>query len=177
MIEAERNIRPSQATGIAVDPVIRAALLSELVRPVSEGRMLWLVSGWVTDVPIIDNSFGAYDALLGDEFPAVVSLSHLLGAIHRRGTIVKMATKRLPRNEVFADQLRRAAGNTPEPLISNAEVLHEKTLCTNSWLIEGSMNFTRNGLGVNDESVNYTTNPAKIAKAFMDFAGRWEGRR
>ncbi|MEU8800778.1 phospholipase D-like domain-containing protein DpdK [Spirillospora sp. NPDC048819] len=176
MIETERNIRPSRATGITVDSVMRAALLSELVRPVSEGRTLWLVSGWVTEVPVIDNSYGAYDALLGDDFPAVANLSHVLGAIHRRGTFVNLVTMRLPRNEVFANQLRRAAGDTPEPHITDGEVAHEKTLCTNSWLIEGSMNFTRNGLGVNDESVNYTTNSAKIAKALMDFADRWEGK-
>lgn len=176
MIETERNIRRSQVTGVTVDSVIRAALLSELVRPISEGRTLWLVSGWVTDVPIIDNSYGAYDALLGDDLPAVVNLSHILGAIHRRGTFVHLVTMRLSRNTIFADQLRRAAGSTPAPHITDGEVAHEKTLCTNSWLIEGSMNFTRNGLGVNDESVNYTTNSTKIAKALMDFTERWEGK-
>jgi hypothetical protein len=176
VIELERNIRRSQATGIKVDSVIQAALLSELVRPVSEGRTLWLVSGWVTDVPIIDNSYGAYDALLGDGFPAVANLSHVLGAIHRRGTFVNLVTMRMPRNEFFADQLRRAAGNSPEPYITDGERVHEKTLCTKSWLIEGSMNFTRNGLGVNDESVTYTTSSAKTAKALIDFAARWEGK-
>lgn len=159
--------------GLTVDSIVRAALLSELVRPTGEGRTLWLVSGWVTDVPVIDNSHGSYDVLLGDEFPLICRLSHILGTLHRRGTDVHLVTQPLPLNMAFAELLLRAAGDSPGPQITYGDVAHEKTLCTSTWLIEGSMNFTYSGLGVNDESVNYTTDPAKIGKALIDFATRW----
>jgi phosphatidylserine/phosphatidylglycerophosphate/cardiolipin synthase-like enzyme len=174
VIETVRNVRPSKAMGLTVDSIVRAALLSELVSPIArEARSLWLVSGWVTDVPVIDNVDGAYDALLGDEFPPVCRLSHVLGAIHRRGTGVHLVTQPMARHEAFADSVRRAAGDGPMPQVVFGEVAHEKTMCTNTWLIEGSMNFTYSGLGVNDESVNYTTDQAKIGKAFIDFNTRW----
>jgi hypothetical protein len=165
----ERTLRTSPVTGIRVDPLLTAVLLAELLAPSAE---IWLVSAWVSDVPAVDNSSGGYDGLISDASARVYHLSEILAALTERGTQLTVVTRAVSENDSFLERLGRAA--TPERLrvIRDSDV-HEKTLCGIDWLLSGSMNFTVNGMTVNDELVTYKLDSNAAAQARIDLAHRW----
>src|SRR5690242_14504935 len=56
-------------------------------------RCLWLVSAWVTDVPVLDNRTGAFSSVEPRWPRAQVRLSRVLLALAERGTTVHVATR------------------------------------------------------------------------------------
>lgn len=165
----ERTLRPSKATGVRADAVLTAALLSELLEPSPE---LWLVSAWISDVPVLDNTRGEYDSLLEDPSPRAYTLAEILGILTSRGATLTVITRGLPENQPFIDRLARGAADGRLRLEFSPEV-HEKTLCGSDWLISGSMNFTFNGTSVNDEAVTYKVDGKAAAEARIDYTRRW----
>jgi hypothetical protein len=166
----ERTLRISPVTGIRIDPVLTAVLLAELLAPSSE---IWLVSAWVSDVAAVDNSRGNYDSLFGDAVARFYQLSEILGMLTERGSQLYVVTRDVPENEPFLTRLRQTA--PPEHLrVFQSPDTHEKTFCGADWLLSGSMNFTFNGMTVNDEYVTYKVDSAAAAQARLDYAGRWK---
>jgi hypothetical protein len=165
----ERTLRTSPVTGIRVDPVLTAVLLSELLAP---SPTLWLVSAWISDVPAVDNSRGDYDTLIDDASPRVYQLSEILGLLTRHGTQLIFVTRYVPENDLFLARVTRAAAQGRSHVIRGADA-HEKTFCGADWLLSGSMNFTVNGMAVNDEAVTYRLDRAAAAQARIDLEHRW----
>ena len=165
----ERTLRISPMTGIRVDPVLTAVLLAELITPSPE---IWLVSAWISDVPAVDNSRGDYDSLIADASARVYQLSEILGILAKQGARLTVVTRDVIENESFLARLDRAA--IPErPRVIRSPDAHEKTFCGSNWLLSGSMNFTVNGMTVNDEVVTYKLDRTAAAQARIDFAHRW----
>jgi hypothetical protein len=166
----ERTLRISPVTGIRVDPILTAVLLAELLTPSSE---IWLVSAWISDVPAVDNSRGDYDSLFGDAVARVYQLSEVLGLLTNRGARLTVVARDVPENDSFLTRLGRAA--VPERLyVIRSPDAHEKTFFGAEWLLSGSMNFTINGMTVNDEVVTYKLDGAAAAQARIDLAHRWK---
>lgn len=165
----ERTLRPSKATGVRADAVLAAALLAELLAP---SPVLWLVSAWISDVPVLDNTRGEYDSLLEDPSARAYTLAEILGILTDRGTMLTVVTRRVPENQPFLDRLARVAADRRLHLELSPEV-HEKTLCGSDWLISGSMNFTFSGISVNDEAVTYKVDSKAAAEARIDYTRRW----
>jgi hypothetical protein len=156
----DRTMRTSPVTGIRIDSVLSAVLLAELLTPSSE---IWLVSAWISDVPAVDNSRGDYDSLFGDAVARVYQLSEILGLITERGAQLAVVTRDVPENDSFLTRLGRVA--VPERLyVIRSPDAHEKTFCGSDWLLSGSMNFTINGMTVNDEAVTYRLDAAAAAR-------------
>jgi hypothetical protein len=156
-------------TGIRVDPVLTAVLLAELLTPSPD---IWLVSAWISDVPALDNSRGDYDSLIADASARVYQLSEILGMITERGTRMTVVTRDVAENDSFLARLSRAA--IPERLrVIRSSDTHEKTFCGADWLLTGSMNFTVNGMTVNDEFVTYKLDGTAAAQARIDLTHRW----
>lgn len=165
----ERTLRTSPVTGIRVDPILTAVLLAELLTPSPE---IWLVSAWISDVPAVDNSRGDYDSLIIDASARVYQLSEILGLLTERGAQLTVVTRDVAENDSFLARLGRAAA--PERLrVIRSPDTHEKTFCGADWLLSGSMNFTVNGMTVNDESVTYKLDGTAAAQARIDLAYRW----
>jgi phosphatidylserine/phosphatidylglycerophosphate/cardiolipin synthase-like enzyme len=55
------------------------------------------------------------------------------------------------------------------------EELHAKGLVGDSFALNGSMNFTFNGITVNEEELNYYTDPTAIAERKIILTERWGG--
>ena len=165
----ERTLRPSRATGVRADAVLTAALLSELLAP---GLELWLVSAWISDVPVLDNTRGEYDSLLEDPSARAYTLAEILGILTDRGIMLTVVTRGVPENQPFLDRLTRGAAERQLRLEFSPEV-HEKTLCGSDWLLSGSMNFTFSGTRVNDEAVTYKVDAKAAAEARIDYTRRW----
>ncbi|MEV8095180.1 phospholipase D-like domain-containing protein DpdK [Kitasatospora sp. NPDC085879] len=168
MKELTRTLRTSAKTGLSVDSMLAAALLSELISP---SRQLWLVSPWITDVEVIDNRHGNFDSLFGDVPPSSWRLSDVLLRLSGAGTEICVVTRADPHNDLF---LRRMESADPKRLhVWRDPDVHEKTLCGQDWLLDGSMNFTVRGMAKNDESVTYKMGGPGAGQARLDLARRW----
>ncbi|MEH2197457.1 phospholipase D-like domain-containing protein [Nostoc sp.] len=55
------------------------------------------------------------------------------------------------------------------------EELHAKSILGDGYYLAGSMNFTYNGITINEEVVTYETSPEAIAEQQLIFTNRWGG--
>lgn len=166
-----RTVRTRPRNGLAIRDVLASALLSELLSPREE---FWLVSGWVSDVPVINNSQRQFDAVLGEESRASMTLSEYLGELSRRGTQVHVAVRKVEHNEATVDRLRRVcAADALHVYLSDD--LHEKMLVGWDWVLTGSMNFTWNGTRVNEESMEFQADLKEAARQRVELRARWIG--
>lgn len=168
-MSGRRTVRTRPRNGLAIRDVLAAALLSELCHPSEE---FWLVSGWVSDVRVIDNAARQFDALLGDEPPVSVTLSAYLGELTRRGTHVHVALRAVDHNKDFVDRLRRACAGDALHLYYS-EDLHEKMLVGWEWVLTGSMNFTWMGTQVNEERIEFLYDRVEASRQRIELRARW----
>ena len=164
-----RHIRTRPRNGLAITDVLSAALLSELCAPSPE---LWLVSGWVTDVPVIQNDSGQFSVLLGGESWQSLTLSQTLSELTRRGTHLHLALREDPHNASFVDRIGRLAERNHVSVYSSPD-LHEKILVGWSWVLKGSMNFTWNGTQRNEEGMTFESNLTEAARQRLELRTRW----
>jgi hypothetical protein len=144
-----------------VTELLQTIFSAELVAP---SRCLWVVSPWISDVPIIDNSANAFSALVGDWPRGSIRLSAVLGHLLRRGTTVRIAARPIEHNSDFLGRLRLQAGDLADRLrIVETETLHEKGILGDGFYLSGSMNITYNGLTFNDEVLHFFTHPETVA--------------
>jgi hypothetical protein len=157
--------------GLRAESILSAALLAELVFP---GDSLWVVSSWITDVEVLDNSQGRFDSVLGDNPPTACPLSQMLALIAAAGGRLHVVTRPGRHNEIFVQRLRAVVADSRRLHVVLDPAVHEKTICGRDWLFSGSMNFTLSGLGSNEESVTYRVSGTEASQAQLDFAERWK---
>ena len=146
----QRTVRTRPRNGLAIIDVLSGVLASELCSPSPE---LWLVSGWVSDVTVLDNSAHQFDGLLGHDATSTMTLSDVLIELAAKGTQVHVALRDVEHNRDFVRRL--ANRGNPERIHTYASAdLHEKILVGWDWTLKGSMNFTWNGLQRNEESID-----------------------
>lgn len=165
----ERNVRTRPRSGLDAGRVLSGVLASELLNPSKE---LWLVSGWITDVPVIDNRGGEFDALFTGDAPAEIRFSKVLAQLVRSGTGLRLALRTDPHNEAFLARLTQECGSD-EFLRFESVDLHEKTMCGEDWVMQGSMNFTWRGLNVNEENIQLRIDPVWAASQRVELQQRW----
>lgn len=168
---AARSVRTRPRNGLAIGDVLSTALLSEFCSPSQE---LWLVTGWVTDIPVLENSHRQFDAILGDAARSTLTLSEVLAALTRHGTHIHVAIREVDHNLRFVERLESSV----EPgrcSIYTSPDLHEKILVGWTWLMKGSMNFTWNGVQVNEESIDFLVDPQGSAAQRLELQTRWRG--
>lgn len=159
-----------------VRELLQATFVSELLAP---SQCLWLVSPWISDIPIIDNRTGAFDALDPNWGPRVVRLAEVLGLCLRQGTTVVLATRPVDHNRPFVGQVQAAVRELESPdslVVRESEDLHEKGLLSNDFYLSGSMNLTYGGVELLEETVKYDTSDAVVANAHLIYFERWGGR-
>lgn len=155
--------------------LLQSIFAAELIAP---SRTVWLVSPWVSDVEVLDNRADAFAGLETSWGSRGVSLVEVLVALLRRGTDVVVATRAVEHNQRFLRRLRDGArgigGGERLRIVEDArEVLHEKGLLGDDYYLSGSMNFTYNGIRINDEAVKYQLDPAVVGDARVHFRQRY----
>ncbi|MEV7075294.1 phospholipase D-like domain-containing protein DpdK [Streptomyces sp. NPDC093990] len=166
----ERPVRTGGHTGVRADAILAMALVGELMSP---GPVMWLVSPWISDVKILDNSQGTYDDLFDDNPPSSCSLADLLARITVAGSSLTVVTRPDTHNVQFLGRLNRLAPRHTVRVVQSPAV-HEKTICGRDWMLTGSMNFTVRGLLENDEAVSYKVGGSDAAQARLELAQRWK---
>lgn len=159
-----------------VRELLQATFVSELLAP---SRCLWLVSPWISDIPIIDNRAGGFDALDPGWGPRVLRLGEILARCMGGGTTIVVATRPVDHNRPFVLQLQTAAVEVGLPdalIVGEAEDLHEKGLLGDDYYLSGSMNLTFGGVELLEETVKFDTTDAVVAQAQLVYYERWGGR-
>jgi hypothetical protein len=170
-VSGKRTVRTRPRNRLAIVDVLTAAMVSELCWPSEE---FWLVTGWVTDMPVIDNAPRHFDAVMGADPRSSMTLSDVLGTLTRRGTQLHVAVREEPHNQTFVERLRRVSAADALHLYSSAD-LHEKVMVGWTWVLKGSMNFTWNGTQRNEESLDLQVDRAEAARQRLELRTRWMG--
>ncbi len=139
---------------------------------------LWMVSPWISDVPLIDNRGRrfAHLGIVGDRW---LKISDILLYIARKfeTRITVVISDHEWSKEFRLIILRSFKENKLEQslnlVIKSHLELHEKTITTKDWQVGGSMNFTKQGIELRDEVVTIDTDSERIAASIIDLRQRF----
>jgi phosphatidylserine/phosphatidylglycerophosphate/cardiolipin synthase-like enzyme len=153
--------------------LLQTIFVAELINP---SQCLWLVSPWISDIPIIDNTANTFLSLEPSWSRSRIRLSQVLATLAEQGTTIHIATRPDSHNRAFIDQLKTRISNMDVAVRFHVqEELHAKGILADGYYLAGSMNFTHNGITVNEEALNYVTDPPVIAEQQVIFQNRWGG--
>ncbi|MFG1757036.1 phospholipase D-like domain-containing protein DpdK [Micromonospora echinofusca] len=152
-----------------LEALLQAVFIGELLAPSEE---IWIVSPWISDIGVVDNTDGAFTGLEPSWGARHVRLSEMLLRLAARGTRVFVEVRPDEHNARFLQRLQQnETANRVQ--VRRSPVLHEKGLLGDAYLLNGSMNFTYNGVQLLDEWVRFDTDPRAIAEARLAFRARW----
>lgn len=153
--------------------VVQSLIVSEILCP---SKDVWLLSPWISDIPVIDNQAGAFAGILPGMTVRTILLTDALIELAKRGSHVRVVVRPDPRNTKVTDKLM-AASETMEPIdVLEKKNLHEKALLTSRFHLHGSMNFTHYGRTVNQEALVLETETDSISRANLDYHDRFGTR-
>lgn len=172
-----RVIRKSRRNSASEAADLLAGLFAaEITTP---SRCLWLVSPWISDVELIDNSAGGFSALarFGKR---QIRLTEILVALAGRGCHVVVGTTSDDHNTWFRQRLELLASDARVAhrvtiVVDESEQLHTKAMTGDDYALAGSMNITYNGIQVREEYVDLRTDPEAVAQSRMDAHDRFGG--
>jgi len=172
MNTARRNRQiHSSARSVELRDLLQSLFVGELIAP---SRCIWLVSPWISDIPVIDNEANTFGQLAPEWPRSQVPLSKVLSHLLATGTTIHIATRNEEHNRSFLSIIDRLRSSGPLA-IHLSEELHEKGLLGDQYYLSGSMNFTMSGIQINEEFVHLLTDPADIAHNRVILAQRWGG--
>jgi len=150
---------------VQVADCIGSLFALELLSPSPE---LYLISPWISDVPLLNNSYGQFRSIAPEMSKRWIGLADLLNMLSERDAKVYLLTRR---NQAQNDSFLRKL--SPLIICRQSDNLHEKGLITHNFYLRGSMNFTYSGINLNDESVELTTDLDIINRELMESRLRW----
>ena len=152
---------------------LQSLFVAELLLP---SKPLWIVTPWVSDVPIIDNRAGRFRGLIPGLAHRWIRLGELLEHQIERGGSIVLACRPNDHNETFTGLVSarlRSLGLDPRFLVCNSLELHEKGILAGGILLSGSMNLTYNGIRRLEESIHLTDDTNRVARARVAYKERW----
>jgi phospholipase D-like protein len=155
----------------AARELLQIIFASELLAPSS---CLWIVSPWLRDVPVLDNTTGSFLYLCPDFPRSEVRLSRVLRELIDRGTTLVIATRPDAGNQQVLDGLR-GHGGTDSIIFQERPELHAKGIVGDRYSLIGSMNLTYNGLERLTEMLIFQTNRANVDQLRLAFLGEYGG--
>lgn len=153
-----------------INDLLQTLLVTELLAPSSE---LLVLSPWISDIVVIDNSAGQFKSVLPGVPARPVRFTEVLTELARRGTMVRIMIRDDEKNTAVRIRINDLPSSGPRPEILIRDNLHDKGLLSDRFHMHGSMNFTYFGQAVNEEGVTVTSNPDTIARARLDYQGRY----
>jgi hypothetical protein len=172
-----RVIRKSQnASANEAADLLAGLFCSEIAFP---SACLWLVSPWISDVELLDNTAGSFDALtrFGKRR---IHLSEILTTLAAKGAHIVIGTTTDQHNNRFLNRLTTLSRDlrVDDKLtisIDTTDNLHTKALTGDNFALAGSMNITFNGIQIREEFIDLRTDQAFVAQARMDAFDRFGG--
>jgi hypothetical protein len=152
---------------------LQVVFLAEVVAP---SEQIWIITPWISDVPIIDNRTGRLDGVWSDVPARWLRLAEVLVHIIHSGGQVTIACRPDDHNLTFVENLRRRCRETgveDNLEVFKAEDLHEKGILTDDLLLSGSMNLTFNGLRRLEEVIYVHDDRDTIERTRFAYKSRW----
>jgi len=163
----------SRLSSRQVPDLLQTIFVAELI---THSQCVWLVSPWISDIPVIDNTANTFLCLEPSWSRSRIRLSQVLATLAERGTVVHIATRPDPHNHKFIEQIKTKTEHQGVPVRFHiTDELHAKGILGDGYYLAGSMNFTYNGMTINEEFVTYETSLAAIAEQHLIFNNRWGG--
>ena len=168
-----RQIYSQRSADLPAD-LLQSLFLAELLFP---SYRVWISSPWITDVDLIDNRSRQFGTLV-PHWPSVpIRLSEVLGELLERGSEIVIITSYDPKNGDFlskVDDLRRLHPDRVRVFREN--LVHEKGILTDHFTLDGSMNFTYQGINYNQEHVFYHWQPELVHERRLVLESYWGSR-
>jgi hypothetical protein len=172
-----RRIFKTQSTGVAtIQELLQTMFVAEVLQP---GEDVWIVSPWISNVVLIDNRSGNFDALNPEWGRREIRLSDVLVTLMGFGTRVYVVTRRDSSNDSFRTKITDLSiENDLEIFLTvlTHDQLHTKGILLTRGLLMGSMNLTYNGMTINDEWVEFSHDQSDLSRTRLEFA-RYGGLR
>jgi hypothetical protein len=151
--------------------LLQSLFIAEVLRP---SRRLWIVSPWISDIELIDNSARQFSTLCL-EWPATkIRVSIVLASLTCRGSHVIVIVNEAHHNDEFVARMRSDASIPTEALtIIRSEELHEKGILGDYFTLNGSMNLTFSGVYLNEEHLIYRCDLASVEQRRLELENRW----
>lgn len=172
-----RVIRKSQSNSASEAADLLAGIFAAEIA--SPSTCLWLVSPWISDVELIDNSAGTFQSLarFGKRR---VRLTEVLVSLADRGSHVVIGTTSDLHNTRFVQRLEQLSGDLRVKhritvQVDTSEKLHTKAITGDDYALAGSMNITYNGIEVREELIDLCIDQQMVAQARMDAHDRFGG--
>jgi len=171
--DTRRIFKSKTVSSCEVLDLLQGFFVTELLD--SRKRDLWLVSAWISDIPIIDNESSRFDGI-GIHNPSKIKLVDVLVLLMRKEVAIKIVVREDVHNDAFLESLKhktREKGLSEFLSIRKTKELHSKGIVSISQYYNGSMNITYNGIYKNDETVTMTINEDEISQALTHFRNEY----
>ena len=170
MVTTRRIFKSSLTGSQVIQELLQSIFISELLVPSRDE--VWIVSPWLSDIPIIDNSSGGYDSINPDWRGRFVNLSEVLIQMLLLNIKLKIVTNIDEHNIAFHNRMEERTHELS--LIKNINIIkkegtHMKGILTDKGFLNGSMNITRSGIFINDEYISYDIAPQTIPSVRLHF--------
>jgi len=161
-----------------------ASLLSARLLADTTADPLYVCSPYLTDFPVFENALGQFQTLFR-RLPDFGERSEIMFSQALIELSYRMPIRLIGIPGPYADAFLRNAVRIEAPNISGryaSDLYHEKGLLCRAFYLEGSMNFTYNGVYRRDEKLTAhtpetTEGQKKIAAATLEFNRLWETRK
>jgi len=151
----------------------QSMFFAELLAP---SRPLWLFSGWISDIAIVDNASRQFQSLCPYWEAREIRLSECLDALSDRGGRVVLVLRNDRHNDQFIAIIKKTNGwNMGNIGIAMTDLQHAKAMVGEHFMIDGSMNYTYNGITHSNEKVTYRCAVSAIQEELLKQDGQWRG--
>jgi len=166
-----RRIFKSKTTGATtVQELLQSMFVAEALLP---GEEIWIVSPWISNVVLIDNRSGSFDAVNPEWGRREIRLADVLVTLMNHGTKVQIVTRDDETNDAFRSRMSDVArehGVEDQIAVHIHDQLHTKGILLTRGLLMGSMNLTYNGMVINDEWVEFSLDLHDLGRTRIEFS-------
>jgi hypothetical protein len=155
----------NNTSSLQLTSCLSSLLALELLYP---SREMFIVTPWVSNVPILNNHYGQYRTISGGLNERMLGLRDILLLINDQGSTIHLMTRGEEHNRTFLQDLPASIQT------KRVHELHDKAWVTDHFYLRGSMNFTYNGININSESIEVTTEEDAVAAAMVEARHQWE---
>ena len=145
----------------AILDLLQSIFVTEIISPSSS---LSFFFGWMSDVEIINNEASEFSSLEPEWPNSRIRLSVVFKTLLKRGCEINLVLKNVDHNKIVEDEIRKICHEYSEHLkIYFDEEEHKKVIVGDDFVLEGSMNLTKNGLNTNNESITFNTETKDVS--------------
>ena len=159
---SEKTILFGPEQSDAILDLLQSIFISEIICPSSK---LSFFFGWMSDVELINNEASEFSSLEPEWPNSMVRLSDVIKALLKRGCKISIVLKNEEHNRQVVKEISERCQEFSDLLkIYFDKREHKKVIVGEDFVLEGSMNLTKNGLEINEENITFNTDLKDVAK-------------